>query len=438
MVREVFHAATVREKEGILRAYLGLTAREVRLRPAATKQAGGNSYEGPTEVYRLFEAADMLHDFGEAAAAEAQATAVLPKGLAWNQMVRSDLFARAIAARGDLHIDGKDVANPLAGLCLLDGIMDLPRLIDGAPDLASVRRKLAGFLNGRHGTIPRIAGAAVITDTSVRPRPVELGEVAFMLARLHDTFGRKGTFIVETNIVGRIALGLRSIDKAMHVLFTVDDVVDWSGVNAKLRSMASEILAARIESEWDVSLCDANLFDSSDGVPGYIPIDARPTGDVFPAFSGGGCQVNLRGVDTGARRSPKVLATITNGGVPIEVCAKPKETRCFSERWIRDLLAARSLNSESDMAAGLTGVAKKVSALPPGALYAIKRAGDWGQVEHCLRYNKIFMTADLLAATYAMFRGVGCVYVRIESSYVPVDFERAAFAMRRRTAPGSF
>jgi hypothetical protein len=44
--------------------------------------------------------------------------------------------------------------------------------------------------------------------------------------------------------------------------------------------------------------------------------------------------------------------------------------------------------------------------------YAIKRGGDWGQVEHCLKYNKIFVTADKFAALYAYYRGVRFIFMR--------------------------
>jgi hypothetical protein len=43
----------------------------------------------------------------------------------------------------------------------------------------------------------------------------------------------------------------------------------------------------------------------------------------------------------------------------------------------------------------------------------MKRAGDWGQVEHCARYNKVFVTHDALAALYAFYRGVHFVLVRV-------------------------
>ena len=49
-------------------------------------------------------------------------------------------------------------------------------------------------------------------------------------------------------------------------------------------------------------------------------------------------------------------------------------------------------------------------------LYALKRAGDWGQVENCKSYKKIFVTSDKLAALYAFHRGIRFIYLRRQFS----------------------
>jgi hypothetical protein len=44
----------------------------------------------------------------------------------------------------------------------------------------------------------------------------------------------------------------------------------------------------------------------------------------------------------------------------------------------------------------------------------LKRAGDWGQIEHCKKYNKIFVTKDKMAALYAGYRKVPFIYMKNE------------------------
>jgi hypothetical protein len=58
-----------------------------------------------------------------------------------------------------------------------------------------------------------------------------------------------------------------------------------------------------------------------------------------------------------------------------------------------------------------------VMALKPSTRYALKRAGDWGQVESCIGHNKIFVTSDLMAATYAISRGVQMLYNNITGGH---------------------
>jgi hypothetical protein len=44
------------------------------------------------------------------------------------------------------------------------------------------------------------------------------------------------------------------------------------------------------------------------------------------------------------------------------------------------------------------------------ALYALKRAGDWGQVQYCNGHDAVFWTADKMAAFYAYVRRVPFVW----------------------------
>jgi len=45
--------------------------------------------------------------------------------------------------------------------------------------------------------------------------------------------------------------------------------------------------------------------------------------------------------------------------------------------------------------------------VPIGTLFALKRSGDWSQVEHCYKTNTFFASFDKLALFYAYYRGIG-------------------------------
>ena len=72
--------------------------------------------------------------------------------------------------------------------------------------------------------------------------------------------------------------------------------------------------------------------------------------------------------------------------------------------------------------------------------YSMKRAGDWGQVEHCVKYNKVFVTADKFAALYAYYRGVRFILMREanhrKSAAYPklLSFNRYVFIIGHRRA----
>ena len=50
---------------------------------------------------------------------------------------------------------------------------------------------------------------------------------------------------------------------------------------------------------------------------------------------------------------------------------------------------------------------------------AVKRAGDWGMIQHCKEHGMIFMTADRFAALYAAYRGVCVLFVKASPVRVP-------------------
>ena len=54
-------------------------------------------------------------------------------------------------------------------------------------------------------------------------------------------------------------------------------------------------------------------------------------------------------------------------------------------------------------------IIKEISKFKKFTIMSLKRAMDWGQVEHCLKYNHIFASCNWLACLYAHFRG--CAYI---------------------------
>lgn len=66
---------------------------------------------------------------------------------------------------------------------------------------------------------------------------------------------------------------------------------------------------------------------------------------------------------------------------------------------------------------------------------ALKRAGDWGQVEHCILNGVVLVTCDRFLAFYAVYRDVNVLLVRHKDALQEDDagnkFVQYSFAMRR-------
>lgn len=50
---------------------------------------------------------------------------------------------------------------------------------------------------------------------------------------------------------------------------------------------------------------------------------------------------------------------------------------------------------------------------------ALKRAGDWGMVQHCRKYGMVFVTTDRFAALYAAYRGVCVMFLKVNEVRMP-------------------
>ena len=431
LVQEVFREATPIQKESIIRAYVGVTTRQYkRFKPARRKtQSGGHdTYTGPAEIYHLFEAAEILHDFRHSPAAVAEAQKVaLPNGWDLETLCSETAFLNAVAKPRILAFQDQAIHNPMHGLSIPDAAIDIDALTRGLDTMDGVHRRLMSML----GSSPPLASAGVLTEHRAKPKAVELQEVAYMMARLHQEFGSSGSFLVESNVAGNLILeicfGIHNIDRALFRAFTANPpCIDWTDVSAKLRQFVETELGHAEPPAWKVVACDANIFDAGDVAYGSM-YRAEPTGNIFPAM----CpfQVHLDGIDL---RHNTTNATIhDNAGTQLAIQVNRRNAHALSKTAIMDMMAGRVLASENK-------TYHKIRTLPVPTLLALKRAGDWGQAEHCARYGTILMTQDRLAAAYAMLRGVGCVCLSIrlgsieESDGPPTEFEVLSLVMRRR------
>jgi len=160
-------------------------------------------------------------------------------------------------------------------------------------------------------------------------------------------------------------------------------------VNAMLRSLLGGSGA---------TVSDANVFDAASvSFASARAVDARPTGPVY--LDDAPYQITLLGLDAAGSVSVVLHDRRTAGAE-----AAAPLTLVFSDRDATAWCSKRMVHSAKPSSPFAT--------CRPALRYAVKRAGDWGQVEHARRYGKVFVTGDRLAALYAWYRDVPFVYTR--------------------------
>jgi hypothetical protein len=166
---------------------------------------------------------------------------------------------------------------------------------------------------------------------------------------------------------------LKVIDKAWFSQFTNGSITF-----PKFVELLKQVIPQ--ESQWTSYITDAKMFD---GMPHQIGIeyDTRPTGWIF-RNDATKFNICLKGLDFKYR----VCFNYTDG---TDKCMKRNDAELH--------------HTTNQLFLGTEDILKSMS---------IKRAGDWGQIEHCKRYDKVFVTFDRLAALYAYYRKIKFIHIR--------------------------
>jgi hypothetical protein len=169
--------------------------------------------------------------------------------------------------------------------------------------------------------------------------------------------------------------------------------------------------------QWITKVSDANIFDPAEPSCCELEIDERPTGNIYAPHLD--FQISLHGAKKEApfkkaqpgQWTPHVNISIEENNPENQINLHIEEEDCryyFCPKAINTFISVGNISQRPRS----KKVANQLAQLRPETLYGLKRAGDWGQVEHARRYGKIFITSDRLAALYAYFRDVPCILIR--------------------------
>ena len=411
--------ASVHQLEAVIKAMYQVTeARlnsEMRERPPPPKMKGGSSGLQP-QFYKFMSFCDTVHDFIEKndspeekveQIAELQAVldVELPREVTLYDMANEQALVRMLPSRHALTFATGAIANPLFGANILDNF-DLVAASNAHPDAdleqlyAMQHHSLLGKIGARCKLIP----VDVICAADARNENLailNLLHVAQLIGVMRTRFGHDAQFQLDTtdDQLVLLACSLEHISAAFLRKFVVAPLLDQ--VRDRLKQHMRE---NNIEIHWTTALSDANIFDAAEKST-TLPIDPRPTGPIFKAPLP--YQVDLQGIHVDRQNRRFVNATLAdaNGQPYTRAIAGNEAKLTFSTNSIKLLVKLQKVSTPKTLQDHVANCSRPFK-------YALKRAGDWGQVEHASKYGKVFVTSDKLAALYAWCRGVRFVYLR--------------------------
>lgn len=350
---------------------------------------GGNDYL----IYDLLQLVDTCHDFVNTPLDLRDmlrtTKTILPVGFFKKLLRDGKALTNWFAENETIRFPSKTVDNPLYKVNILERF-DIDG--DGASSIGSMTDLMQKYNN-------RVRSDAfdIYTETNhAKPEIMKLIMVAELCKAIRDRFGVDCSFQVDSTDDQLVILicAAAYISRAFYNRFMVDGAVV-------------------VNTNWVTAVTDANIFDAA--VPNKdLPIDRRPTGNIFRKENG--YQIELLGV--GGRGGGRVNVRITDGNVAAAAAAAIPLMLSLTVQDTTDNLSKAALKALIGLQAVAVAGNKKptvrdlILTLSTECQYALKRAGDWGQVENCLVYDKVFVTADKFAALYAIFRGVKCIFMR--------------------------
>jgi len=448
-VRSSMTNATTLQIEGIIKAIYRVSGRDIaqisreRLSPPPV-QKGGNRQDAT--FYKLMAFLDTIHDFAESDTDIEQFISEfgveLPDELRPEVIHNEKAVVTILSNKKLLHFGSREVVNPLYDARILE-TFDIEAAFNNDSEMTlenlfhMQHRSLIGKLSS--GVWQPLITMDVITTTSVIPgreapyQVLKLKQIAHLIGIMRMIYGPIREFQVDCTNQHLIMLicALDWVSQALLKHFITDPpFVNIADVKTKLKVLITEVDVAV---SWTVRYSDANLFDAAINTTHRLAYDERPTGPVFASHIP--YQITLRGIRQEPHNQTYVDATFTDvDKVSTDFAIRNKEASLtFSLNVLRFLTTTTTRLPSNSVAPGLRDY---VASRSKPLMYAIKRAGDWGQVEHCKKYNKVFVTCDKMAALYAWYRKVPFIFMRTQKHEgtmtergVP-DFFSYSFAMR--------
>lgn len=357
------------------------------------KQQGGDVEDPELLLYKFLALCDSIHDALRVDVSAEQVMETmgmtesdLPQGIKSNDLQAEKRVVDFLRTRKTLRFGNREVRNPVYKADL--------RLAQYDKD--GNAKQIAAHLHRRmrDKTNKRVVGVSVAAVFQASPSyhhgemKLQFRQLLLLTHTMRACFGSRCIFQPDSlHPIIKFVTAIQLISEEFYKKYAID--MNYSTV--KYASDIQNIIreagrgAATI---WKLQLSDANIFDAQ-STDTRIEVDKQPTGCVYrPDY---GVQIELR--------------SITNDGhVEVRYTNRQGQT---TETSVTTRSARLLTSNDAVFSAILNGVGDAETRL------ALKRAGDWAQVEHCRKYDKVFVTSDVLAALYAFYRKVRFVLLRV-------------------------
>lgn len=442
-VDQVFEKATVRQILAMAKAFRGYSTvvpSSYKVNPSTAK--GGSGMD--PRVYKLLEMRDSLHDFPRYAKKIAEAVGVeeLPwvkRDGEWARMTLDSVasfktFTDDITSNAELYYGsqpGSDsVTSPLYG-------MDWRPLCFKHPAFTGIENYALTLQDQypRHtrraayyDTVPGAPAGALFETCEVHalpapetldiddPQVIEMTQICAACGVLCNRFSDTACFVLDANeLVGRLFTAYDLVADALAAKFRVIWIEYESVRAAEGRPIDPanpideliEVLSQVVPPDWTTVKCDASLLDGGGDSHFGKLVNSSPTGPVFGDDSVvrvtfGGCS----GQDKFEYIAASSLSDDRRGTEEYNV---NKTVQSGMWRGLQERYSKRATTAILEVQNEPLGRIARYTAL--------KRAGDWGQIEHCKKYGMVFVTTDKPAFHHAVMRDTCAWLIEIDNAY---------------------
>jgi hypothetical protein len=411
-VEKAMRGASDEEHAALESAYMGPELSLYRHATGPDPQAGGARTEASDCLDRTLELQDTLHDAKckrnpvaieyvtrivmgpkyELPAPKLEDGTLLAR-ITPGQCADHEAFLEAMTKTAKLDIMGEDIENPLHDKDYRTEVA--PRPVLAVRDIPTFEKTYAETARTHDARVKHAGfdGLEIWTTRAMTHSRAKVFRVARFCNTVRRMFSSKAQFVLDVpDALVRLLLKYRDADKYLGEKYVV----------------ANDTVNSKIKNDWTFVKCDASFLDPGDH-PGSV-IDRRETGVV--SLPGSRVKAEFFGTDgVGA----EYVATSEHYPAG-EHFGKRKYV--VDHTWVPDGEEGAEMYTQG-------GVALAARTRPSDAegeiarYFALKRFGDWGQVQHCARYGMVFVTTDKPAFLYAMVKNARAMLMIVDAKGAP-------------------